>query len=95
MIDPATTYIDAGVEIGKDTIIYPQTILEGDTKVGENCLLGPGLHLVDTLVGNEVVCRQSVVLEAFLKMGLTSALCTYSSREHNWGKSENRRFCGS
>ncbi|NMB41912.1 MAG: bifunctional UDP-N-acetylglucosamine diphosphorylase/glucosamine-1-phosphate N-acetyltransferase GlmU [Firmicutes bacterium] len=70
MIDPATTYIDAGVEIGKDTIIYPQTILEGDTKVGENCLLGPGLHLVDTLVGNEVVCRQSVVLESVLKDGV-------------------------
>ena len=29
MIDPATTYIDAGVEIGRDTVIYPQTILEG------------------------------------------------------------------
>ena len=69
MIDPATTYIDAGVEIGRDTVIYPQTILEGKTRVGENCRLGPGLQLVDTVVGNGVSCRQSVVLESVLQDG--------------------------
>jgi len=69
MIDPAATYIDAGVEIGRDTIIYPQTILEGNTKIGENCLLGPGLHLIDTLVGDGVVCRQSVVRESVIQNG--------------------------
>jgi bifunctional UDP-N-acetylglucosamine pyrophosphorylase/glucosamine-1-phosphate N-acetyltransferase len=69
MIDPATTYIDTGVEVGRDTVIYPQTILEGKTKVGENCRLGPGLHLVDTLVGARVTCRQAVVLESILQDG--------------------------
>jgi bifunctional UDP-N-acetylglucosamine pyrophosphorylase/glucosamine-1-phosphate N-acetyltransferase len=69
MIDPATTYIDAGVEIGRDTVIFPQTILEGKTSVGENCRLGPGLQLVDTIVGNGVSCRQSVVLESVLQDG--------------------------
>jgi bifunctional UDP-N-acetylglucosamine pyrophosphorylase/glucosamine-1-phosphate N-acetyltransferase len=69
MIDPATTYIDSGVEVGRDTVIYPQTILEGRTKVGENCRLGPGLHLIDTLVGDGVTCRQSVVLESVLQDG--------------------------
>ena len=69
MIDPATTYIDVGVEIGRDTVIFPQTILEGKTRVGENCRLGPGLQLVDTIVGNSVFCRQSVVLESVLQDG--------------------------
>jgi bifunctional UDP-N-acetylglucosamine pyrophosphorylase/glucosamine-1-phosphate N-acetyltransferase len=69
MIDPATTYIDAGVEIGRDTVIFPQTILEGKTSVGENCRLGPGVQLVDTIVGNGVSCRQSVVLESVLQDG--------------------------
>lgn len=69
MIDPATTYIDTGVEIGRDTVIYPQTILEGKTKIGENCLLGPALHLIDTVVGDGVICRQSVVLESVIQDG--------------------------
>lgn len=69
IIDPATTYIDTGVEIGRDTVIYPLTILEGKTKVGENCLLGPGTHLIDTAVGDGVICRQSVVLASRIEDG--------------------------
>jgi bifunctional UDP-N-acetylglucosamine pyrophosphorylase/glucosamine-1-phosphate N-acetyltransferase len=69
LIDPAATYIDLEVEVGKDTIIYPQTILEGKTKIGENCLIGPGAHLVDSEVGNDVCCRQSTVLQSCLHDG--------------------------
>ncbi len=71
MIDPAATYIDAGVEIGRDTVIYPHTILEGRTKVGENCLLGPETHLIDTLVGDRVTCQKSAVRESILQDGAT------------------------
>ncbi len=67
MIDPAATYIDAGVQIGRDTVLYPQTVLEGHTKIGENCRLGPGTHLINTLVGDGVTCRQSVVLESTIQ----------------------------
>ena len=66
MIDPASTYIDIGVEVGKDTVIYPQTILEGNTKVGESCRLGPGAHLIDAQLGNGVVCRQVLILESII-----------------------------
>ncbi len=69
MIDPASTYIDAGVEVGADTIIYPQTVLEGKTKVGRNCRLGPGAHLIDTRVGDGVFCRYSLILESVLENG--------------------------
>ncbi|HHT46385.1 MAG TPA: bifunctional UDP-N-acetylglucosamine diphosphorylase/glucosamine-1-phosphate N-acetyltransferase GlmU [Firmicutes bacterium] len=69
MIDPLSTYIDAGVEIGVDTVIYPQTVLEGETKVGKGCRLGPGAHLIDTRVGDGVLCRHSLVLGSVLEDG--------------------------
>jgi len=69
MPDPSSCYIDASVTIGMDTIIYPQTILEGETRVGENCRLGPGTHLQDSSVGNGVTCRQSVVVESSIGDG--------------------------
>ena len=41
LIDPQITYIGIDVEIGKDTIIYPNVILEGNTVIGNDCLLYP------------------------------------------------------
>ena len=35
IIDPRSTYIGDDVEIGKDTIIYPGNVIEGNTKIGE------------------------------------------------------------
>ena len=69
MIDPATTYIDAGVEVGRDTVLYPQCILEGKTVVGENCRLGPGLHLVNTHLADSVRCQQALVMDSVLGEG--------------------------
>ena len=69
MTDPGTVYIDAGVEVGRDTVIYPQTILQGRTIVGEQCRLGPGTQLTDSLVESGVSCRQSVVTESKLCEG--------------------------
>ncbi len=41
VVDPSSTYVDSGVEIGLDTVIYPNTILENGCRVGERCSLGP------------------------------------------------------
>ncbi|MFA6075392.1 MAG: bifunctional UDP-N-acetylglucosamine diphosphorylase/glucosamine-1-phosphate N-acetyltransferase GlmU [Negativicutes bacterium] len=54
MIDPATTYIDCDVSIGYDTIIYPNTYLEGATDIGDNCEIGPNARLINTEIGNDV-----------------------------------------
>ena len=43
LMDPLTTYIDADVTIGADTVIYPGSILEGKTRVGAGCDLARGL----------------------------------------------------
>ena len=41
MIDPATTYIEPGVQIGPDTMIWPNTYLQGNTVIGERLRAGP------------------------------------------------------
>ncbi|MEW5920915.1 MAG: bifunctional UDP-N-acetylglucosamine diphosphorylase/glucosamine-1-phosphate N-acetyltransferase GlmU [Bacillota bacterium] len=69
MLDPATTYIDWGVKVGRETVIYPQTILEGATEVGEGCLLGPGTHLIDSILKDAVTCRQSTLWESTVEEG--------------------------
>lgn len=45
VVDPATTYIYAEAEIGRDTIIYPHTVIEGKIKIGSSCRIGPFAHL--------------------------------------------------
>jgi len=55
MTDPATCYVDATVEVGQDTVILPNTILRGQTRIGSDCLVGPGTIIEDTIVGER--CR--------------------------------------
>lgn len=52
--DPATTTIYPGVKIGKDSVIYPNTIIESNVVIGESCHIGPFAHLRSgTKVGNK------------------------------------------
>lgn len=64
IIDPLNTYIEIGVTIGRDTIIYPGVHLEGTTSVGENCRIGPDCRLVDSEVGDDVSIQYSNLLKA-------------------------------
>lgn len=58
VIDPATTWIDVDVTIGRDTVIYPGTQLLGKTQIGGYCEIGPDTTLTDVAVGNgAAVCR--------------------------------------
>jgi bifunctional UDP-N-acetylglucosamine pyrophosphorylase / glucosamine-1-phosphate N-acetyltransferase len=54
MIDPVSTWIDATVTIGKDTVLYPNVTLEGTTVIGEDCVLRSYTRLTDCTVGNRV-----------------------------------------
>ncbi|MGB9803955.1 bifunctional UDP-N-acetylglucosamine diphosphorylase/glucosamine-1-phosphate N-acetyltransferase GlmU [Desulfofundulus sp.] len=64
IMDPASTFIDRDVKIGRDTVIYPFTIIEGDTMIGERCAIGPGSRLVNVRAGNGVVVEHSVIQES-------------------------------
>ena len=66
VVDPASTFVDRGVVVGRDTIIYPFTLLEGRTVIGEDCVIGPGSHLVNTTVGSGVTIQNSIVLGSLI-----------------------------
>jgi bifunctional UDP-N-acetylglucosamine pyrophosphorylase / glucosamine-1-phosphate N-acetyltransferase len=51
LVDPTATYIDVDVRIGADTVIRPNTFLEGDTRIGRGCSLGPSTRIADSTVG--------------------------------------------
>ena len=53
IIDPANTYVDTTVVIGRDTVLYPGTILEGQTVIGENCQIGPYVRMTNVRMGND------------------------------------------
>lgn len=55
IVDPATTYIDADVAIGQDTVVLPNTMLTGRTVIGEECEIGPNSFIQDTVIGDR--CR--------------------------------------
>lgn len=54
IIAPDLTFIGPQVEVGRDTVIYPFSIIEGKTKIGKECHLGPSVHLIDMDVGDRV-----------------------------------------
>lgn len=66
IMDPASTFIDEEVQIGKDTIIYPWTVIEGTSKIGESCLIGPSAHLSQAVIGNRVKIENSRVDDAVI-----------------------------
>lgn len=66
IIDPSNTYIEADVEIGQDTVIYPGTVLKGETVIGEDCHIGPNTEIENCQVGNGTVIRQSVTEKSLI-----------------------------
>ena len=65
LLDPTTTYIDATVQVGPDTVIYPGVTLEGATTIGSGCILYPHCRLRDSQLGDGVtVLDGSVILQS-------------------------------
>lgn len=70
LIDPATTYIETTVTLGPDTVIWPNTHLQGATTVGAGCVLGPNTIVRDTVIGDECQVECSVLEGAWLGRGV-------------------------
>ncbi|GBD11394.1 Bifunctional protein GlmU [bacterium HR23] len=70
ILDPATTYLDATVEIGEDTVLLPGTHLLGTTRIGRECRIGPYAVLQDTVVGDRCVVVASFLEGAVLEEGV-------------------------
>jgi bifunctional UDP-N-acetylglucosamine pyrophosphorylase / glucosamine-1-phosphate N-acetyltransferase len=71
IVDPATTTIDIGVRIGKDTVIEPSTFLRGTTTVGERCTVGPLTTAIDATLGDEVSVVHSYITGCEVRSGAT------------------------
>ena len=73
MVDPVNTYIEPGVTVGQDTILWPGTYLHGSTQIGAGCVIGPNTIIFDTKVGDDCTLLASVlegaVLEDHVEMG--------------------------
>jgi bifunctional UDP-N-acetylglucosamine pyrophosphorylase/glucosamine-1-phosphate N-acetyltransferase len=67
MIDPISTYIEAGVTIGKDTVVMPNTHIQGETTIGEGCEIGPNAHIRNSQIGNNCKVFMSVMEGARLE----------------------------
>lgn len=62
IIDPQTTYIEPDVKIGSDTILHPGVHLRGQTQIGTQCTIEPGVVVTDCQVGNHVHIKSGSVL---------------------------------
>lgn len=57
VMDPDSTFVDADVTVGADTVLYPCTWLEGRTEVGARCALGPSSRFSDARIGDDVTAQ--------------------------------------
>ncbi|MFL0195135.1 bifunctional UDP-N-acetylglucosamine diphosphorylase/glucosamine-1-phosphate N-acetyltransferase GlmU [Clostridium sp. WILCCON 0269] len=64
LIDYNSTYIDIDVKIGKDTIIYPGSVFQGNTVIGENCVFYPNSRIQNSIIEDNVTVENSVILES-------------------------------
>jgi bifunctional UDP-N-acetylglucosamine pyrophosphorylase/glucosamine-1-phosphate N-acetyltransferase len=62
LIDPATTYIDADVVVGPDTVIHPCVFLEGSTRIGAACEIHAGSRIINSTLGDRVCVRNHTVV---------------------------------
>jgi bifunctional UDP-N-acetylglucosamine pyrophosphorylase/glucosamine-1-phosphate N-acetyltransferase len=69
LVHPETTYIEANVEIGADTVIWPNTLLQGQTRIGQRCTLGPGTVIRDSTIGDGCRVEMSMVEQATMEEG--------------------------
>lgn len=66
IVDPDTTYLEPELEIGVDTVIYPNTTIARLSSLGERCAIGPNARLSNAVLGAGVVVRESVVIDSNL-----------------------------
>jgi bifunctional UDP-N-acetylglucosamine pyrophosphorylase/glucosamine-1-phosphate N-acetyltransferase len=70
IVDPKTTYIDQTVEVGRDSLLYPNCHLQGKTRIGERCVIEPNSKISDSVIENDVIIRpNSVITESKIEEG--------------------------
>ncbi len=63
VLSPASTWIEAEVSVGPETIIYPGAVIEGPTVIGRNCRIFPNAHIIGSILGDDVQVFSSTVID--------------------------------
>lgn len=63
LVSPKDVYVDAGVQVGADTVIYPNCYLLGKTNIGRNCTLESGVYIKDSVIGDNVTLKMGTYVE--------------------------------
>ncbi len=64
IVDPDTTYLEPELQIGRDTVIYPNTSIGRLSEIGERCTLGPNARLSNAKLAHDVIVRESVIIDS-------------------------------
>ena len=78
--DPDSIWIEASVKIERDAEILPNTILEGNTHIGEDAVIGPDTRISNSLVADEVIVYNSIVVDSKLMEGCCIGPYSYIKR---------------
>lgn len=76
-INPASCYVEENVKIGKGTVVEQNVMLQGNTEIGENCVIGMGCKLVDTKVGDGSELLSVVSVDAELGKNVLAGPFSY------------------
>lgn len=68
-IDSSSSYVEDGVQIGKDTIVYPGCVLEGKTIIGEDCIIRSNTRISDSNIGDGVEIESSLIESSIVEEG--------------------------
>jgi bifunctional UDP-N-acetylglucosamine pyrophosphorylase/glucosamine-1-phosphate N-acetyltransferase len=71
IVDPATTYLEPELEIGRDTVIYANTSIGRLSEIGEGCTVGPSARLSNAVLGKGTTVRESVLCDVIVGDGAT------------------------
>lgn len=63
VMHPESAFIQPGISVGRDTVIYPNVVIEGASSIGEGCVIYPGVRLVDAVIGDRVKVKDSTLIE--------------------------------
>ncbi len=69
IVDPESTYIEDTVAIGQDSVVWPGTLLLGETTIGTHATIGPHAQIVDSVIGDGCRVISSVVEQAQMDKG--------------------------
>jgi bifunctional UDP-N-acetylglucosamine pyrophosphorylase/glucosamine-1-phosphate N-acetyltransferase len=71
LLDPPSTFVDAGVTVAPDTTLYPGVYLLGSTRIGTGCLVGPNAIVRDSVIGDGCEIGASTIEGAVIEDGVT------------------------